>query len=47
MTPHPMLNYETSDARKQLSEILGELIPSYGSVYSSGQLTVDGYLLTR
>ncbi len=35
MTPHPLLNYETADARKQLNEILGELIPSYGSVYQA------------
>jgi thioredoxin reductase len=34
MTPHPLLDYETEDARRQLSEILGGVIPSYGSVYS-------------
>ena len=34
MTPHPLLDYETDDARKQLAEILGGVIPSYGSVYS-------------
>ena len=34
MTPHPLLDYETPDARKQLAEILGELLPSYESVYS-------------
>jgi len=33
MTPHPLLDYQTDDARKQLAEILGGLIPSYGSVY--------------
>jgi thioredoxin reductase len=34
MTPHPLLDYETPDARRQLGEILGELLPSYESVYS-------------
>jgi thioredoxin reductase len=34
MTPHPLLDYETRDARTQLAEILGGIIPSYGSVYS-------------
>jgi hypothetical protein len=34
MTPHPLLEYETADARKQLAEILGGIMPSYGSVYS-------------
>jgi hypothetical protein len=34
MTPHPLLDYETEDARKQLAEILGGVIPSYASVYS-------------
>ena len=33
MTPHPLLDYETEDARRQLAEILGGIIPSYGSVY--------------
>ncbi len=34
MTPHPLLDYETEDARQQLGEILSAVIPSYGSVYS-------------
>jgi hypothetical protein len=34
MTPHPLLDYETEDARRQLGEILSGVIPSYGSVYS-------------
>jgi thioredoxin reductase len=34
MTPHPLLDYQTADARTQLAEILGGIIPSYGSVYS-------------
>jgi hypothetical protein len=33
MTPHPLLEYRTEDARRQLAEILGGVIPSYGSVY--------------
>jgi thioredoxin reductase len=35
MTTHPLLDYKTEDARRQLAEILGMVIPSYGSVYSS------------
>jgi thioredoxin reductase len=34
MTPHPLLDYQTEDARRQLADILGGIIPSYGSVYS-------------
>lgn len=34
MTPHPLLDYETPDARAQMAEILGGVMPSYGSVYS-------------
>ena len=34
MAPHPLLDYQTDDARRQLAEILGGIIPSYGSVYS-------------
>jgi thioredoxin reductase len=34
MTAHPLLDYQTADARRQLAEILGQLIPSYESVYS-------------
>ncbi len=35
MTPHPLLDYSTDDARRQLAEILGGTIPSYASVYSA------------
>jgi len=34
MDQHPLLDYQTVEARKQLAEILGGIIPSYGSVYS-------------
>lgn len=37
MTPHPLLDYQTDDARRQLAEILGGIIPSYGSVYSGSR----------
>jgi hypothetical protein len=35
MTAHPLLDYETADARAQMTEILGSVIQSYGTVYSS------------
>jgi thioredoxin reductase len=34
MAAHPLLDYNTADARRELSDILGSIIPSYGSVYS-------------
>ena len=34
MTPHPLLDYETADARRQLAEILGGIIPSYAASYA-------------
>ena len=34
MNPHPLLDYQTDDARRQLADILGGIIPSYESVYS-------------
>ena len=45
MTPHPLLDYDTPDARVQLADILGTIIPSYGSVYSGKVNTVDGYVV--
>ena len=37
MTPHPLLNYETAEARGELTDILGGVIPSYGTVYSAAR----------
>ena len=37
MNAHPLLDYETADARAQMTEILGSLIPSYATVYSSAK----------
>ena len=41
MTPHPLLDYETDDARRQLAEILGGIIPS-GVVHFTQRVYAPG-----
>jgi thioredoxin reductase len=34
LTPHPLLDYQTDDARRELADILGAVVPSAGTVNS-------------
>ena len=34
LTPHPLLEYDTDESRRELEAILAGFVPSYGSVYS-------------
>ncbi|HVA85907.1 MAG TPA: hypothetical protein VNF73_06265 [Candidatus Saccharimonadales bacterium] len=43
MTPHPLLDYETADARKQLAGILGDHPLVIRIRLLRRQVAVDGY----